>query len=169
MDIEEIIIRTFSPPDLSAILAITAEVFGPVSIDLNMERLFGPFGKGDWESRKLAAIEMDCNLQPASVFVATMGNRIAGYITTRLNSDTGIGWIPNLAVGAEYQKRGIGQKLLVHAIEYLRQGGMDVAKIETLEQNPVGQRLYPALGFEIVATQIHYALKLTPPYGKPNE
>jgi hypothetical protein len=37
---------------------------------------------------------------------------------------------------------------------------MTVAKIETLEQNPIGRRLYPALGFREVARQIHYAMPL---------
>ena len=37
---------------------------------------------------------------------------------------------------------------------------MQVAKIETLEQNPVGQKLYPSLGFVEVARQVHYAMRL---------
>ena len=37
---------------------------------------------------------------------------------------------------------------------------MQVAKIETLEQNPIGQTLYPSLGFQEVARQIHYAMRL---------
>ena len=37
---------------------------------------------------------------------------------------------------------------------------MEVAKIETLDQNPVGQALYPSLGFTEVARQIHYAMRL---------
>ena len=49
---------------------------------------------------------------------------------------------------------------------------MQVAKIETLEQNPVGQALYPSLGFREVARQIHYAMRLdasTPSPGTPGE
>jgi hypothetical protein len=38
-----------------------------------------------------------------------------------------------------------------------------VAKIETLDQNPVGQALYPSLGFKEVARQIHYAMRLDTP------
>jgi ribosomal protein S18 acetylase RimI-like enzyme len=32
--------------------------------------------------------------------------------------------------------------------------------IETMENNAIGQRLYPSFGFEEVGRQIHYALKL---------
>ena len=40
---------------------------------------------------------------------------------------------------------------------------MQVAKIETLEQNAVGQALYPRAGFKEVARQIHYAMRLDEP------
>ncbi|MEP6757000.1 MAG: N-acetyltransferase [Chthonomonadales bacterium] len=161
MQIEEITIRPYQLTDLPYLLEITAEVFGPVSIDLNMETKFGPFGEGDWRSRKKSAIVLDCEAQPDGVFVALVGQRVAGYITTRLNKTSGIGWIPNLAVGSEFQMRGIGQRLLTHAVNYMRESGMEIAKIETLEQNPIGKKLYPAIGFEPVATQIHYAMRLT--------
>ena len=38
---------------------------------------------------------------------------------------------------------------------------MTVAKIETLEQNPIGRHLYPSVGFIEVARQIHYAMPLS--------
>jgi ribosomal protein S18 acetylase RimI-like enzyme len=58
------------------------------------------------------------------------------------------------------QGKGLGRRLLEHALEYLRQQGMECARIETLEQNPIGSHLYPGLGFEEVARQIHYAMRL---------
>ena len=42
---------------------------------------------------------------------------------------------------------------------------MQAAKIETLEQNLVGQALYPSLGFKEVARQVHYAMRLDGPKG----
>jgi ribosomal protein S18 acetylase RimI-like enzyme len=83
-------------------------------------------------------------------------------VTTRLNSATGIGWIPNLAVDPAHQGKGIGRALLEHAIEFFKKCQMAVAKIETLEQNPIGQNLYPSLGFKEVARQIHFAMRVKP-------
>ena len=62
-------------------------------------------------------------------------------------------------------KSKVGSKRVISAVDDLarRAGlyrGMSVAKIETLEQNPIGQTLYPSLGFVEVARQIHYALRL---------
>ena len=62
-----------------------------------------------------------------------------------------------------HQGHGVGRALLEHAIAFFRRSGMQVAKIETLEQNPVGQNLYPGLGFVEVARQIHYAMRLAAP------
>ena len=154
-------IRKYQPDDLSRLQEITAETFGAVSIDNNMEQHFGAFGVGDWRSRKVSAIADDCRLQPDGVFVVeTLAGEIIGYVTTRLNAISRIGWIPNLAVDSRYQGQGLGRTLLEYAIAFFKEAGMDIAKIETLEQNPIGQNLYPSLGFEEVARQIHYAMRL---------
>lgn len=156
-------IRPYQEGDLPRLQAITAETFGAVSIDNNMEQAFGAFGQGDWRSRKVAAIAEDCRLQPDGVFVveATAGT-VVGYVTTRLLRESRIGWIPNLAVDPAHQGGGLGRALIEHALAFFRDNGMEVAKIETLEQNPVGQALYPRLGFQEVARQVHYAQRLTP-------
>ena len=155
-------IRLYRPQDLPRLKEITTQTFGPVSIDGNMEQTFGPFGEAGWAGRKAVAIEDDCRLQPDGVFVAEEpgGGRIAGYVTTRVNARTKLGWIPNLAVDPAAQGRGLGRQLLEHALDFFRDRGMEVAKIETLEQNPIGRKLYPSLGFREVARQIHYAMRL---------
>ncbi|HTL28347.1 MAG TPA: GNAT family N-acetyltransferase [Tepidisphaeraceae bacterium] len=154
-------IRTFRPEDLPRLQEITAQTFGPVSIDRNMETLLGPFGQGDWRTRKVAAIADDCRAQADGVFVAEdPEKRVVGYVTTRLNPTSGIGWIPNLAVDPAHQGQGLGRALLEHAIQFFRERKMSVAKIETLEQNPIGQKLYPSLGFKEVARQVHFAMRL---------
>ena len=158
-------IRPYRPEDLKRLQEITALTFGPVSIDRNMEQRLGPFGQGGWQGRKVNAIADDCNAQPDGVFVAEdpHTHQPIGYITTRLSQTSKIGWIPNLAVDPNYQGKGLGRALIQHAIDFFRQSGMQVAKIETLEQNPIGQGLYPTLGFQEVARQIHYAMRLDNP------
>ena len=154
-------IRPYRAGDLPRLQEITAATFGPVSIDRNMEQRLGPFGRGDWSTRKVAAIADDCAAQPDGVFVAEgAGGAVVGYVTTRLNPTSRIGWIPNLAVDPAHQGAGLGRALLLHALDYFRRSNMQIAKIETLDQNPVGQRLYPSLGFQEVARQIHYAMRL---------
>src|ERR1051326_4910271 len=90
-------LRVYRTEDLPRLQEITAATFGPVSIDRNMEKILGPFGNTDWSVRKVAAIAEDCRIQPDSVFVAeTADGQIVGYVTTRLNPVSKVGWIPNL-------------------------------------------------------------------------
>ncbi len=154
-------LRIYLAEDMPRLQEITAETFGAVSIDNNMEQKFGGFGEGGWKARKVAAIAEDCRLQPDGVFVAlSEEDKVVGYVTTRLSQTSRIGWIPNLAVDPSHQGKGLGRALLEAALDYFRANGMEIAKIETLEQNPIGQALYPQLGFQEVAHQIHYAMRL---------
>ena len=83
-----------------------------------------------------------------------------GYVTMQCDPETRIGWIHNLAVETEARGQGVGRRLIEHALAHFRAAGMTVAKIETLEQNPIGRHLYPSVGFVEVARQIHYAMAL---------
>ena len=56
--------------------------------------------------------------------------------------------------------QGLGRALIEHALEYLHAEGMEIAVIETMASNPVGQSLYPSCGFEEVGRQIHFARRL---------
>ena len=84
-----------------------------------------------------------------------------GYVTMQFDAETRIGWIHNLAVAANARGQGVGRRLIEHAVSHFRAAGMTVAKIETLEQNSIGQHLYPSVGFVEVARQIHYAMPLS--------
>ncbi len=154
-------IRPYHPADLDALKEITALCFAKVSIDANIEAQFGAIGGRDWRWRKLRHIDQDVHGERAEgVFVWEEEGQVQGYITTRIDPESKIGWIPNLAVRPEYQSRGLGRKLMDHALDYLRQQGMEAAKIETLAQNAVGSQFYPSTGFREVARQIHYLMRL---------
>ena len=58
-------------------------------------------------------------------------------------------------------RQGVGRRLIEHAVAHFRAAGMTIAKIETLEQNSIGQHLYPSVGFVEIARQIHYAMPLS--------
>ena len=132
-----------------------------VSIDKNIEDRFGHIGDMGWEERKMSHIDDDAAANSDGIFVAEIEGEIAGYITTRLNHSTRIGGIPNLAVLPQFQRRGIGRRLIEKALAYLQAEGMLYARIETLEQNPIGTSFYPAMGFTEVARQIHYIQPLS--------
>ncbi|MCA9118953.1 MAG: GNAT family N-acetyltransferase [Planctomycetaceae bacterium] len=153
-------IRPYQPSDLDTIKRLTVEGFDGVSIDRNIEDNFGPINRRDWRWRKTRHIDFDVARDPGGVFVAECEGEVVGYITTFRDRDAGMGLIPNLAVDADYRGNGIGRKLIEYALKHFREVGLTHAKIETLEQNEVGQGLYPSLGFREVARQIHYCMAL---------
>jgi len=154
--------------DRTCILRITAETFGPASIDRNIDERLGSVASSDWIHRKCLVVAAECDNHSNVLVAVDPEDRVLGYVTLRWDAATRVGGIPNLAVDHPHQGGGIGRALLEAAIESLRDRGADLVRIETLEQNPVGRHLYPSLGFVEVARQIHYALRLdTEPSGDP--
>jgi ribosomal protein S18 acetylase RimI-like enzyme len=153
-------IRVYRDTDRQTLKDITAICFDGVSIDQNIEKRFGRIAGKTWQWRKVRHIDADVEANPGGVFVAEEDGRVIGYITTRVDHESGIGGIPNMAVLPECQGRGIGRALMECALAYFREQGMAYAKIETLDQNAVGSAFYPRMGFEEVARQIHYVMPL---------
>lgn len=153
-------IRPFRESDRSTLKDITAVCFDGVSIDQNIEHQFGMIADRTWQWRKVRHIDADADANPSGIFVAEEDGRIIGYITTRLDHGSKMGWIPNMAVLPDSQGRGIGKQLMHTALDYLRASGMAYAKIETLDQNTIGSTFYPKTGFVEVARQIHYVMPL---------
>ena len=129
------------------------KIDGPVHDPSANTFWYGPFSE--------ASAVFDVNAD--GVLVAVEGETVLGFVTTRLDPDTGIGQIPNIAVDASAQGKGIGTALLHAALDHLRDHGMTHVRIETLENNPVGRHLYPKLGFQEIARQIHYMMEIPPP------
>jgi ribosomal protein S18 acetylase RimI-like enzyme len=154
-------VRTYKPEDLDKIKEITVICFEGVSIDHNIEKTFGQFAETDWKARKAAHMDEDAAVNPEGIFVWEENGEVIGYITTRLFPDALIGQIPNISVLPGHQGKGIGKALMKAAFDYFDAQGMKVAKIETLDQNDVGQNFYPSTGFKEVARQIHYAMPLS--------
>jgi ribosomal protein S18 acetylase RimI-like enzyme len=151
-------IRKYQNIDREAVKKIAVICFDGVSLDQNTEKLVGPIAGKDWTWYKSRQIEDDLDTNPTGVFVAEEDGKVFGYITTRVDSETKIGRIPNLGVLPAHQGGGIGRELIETAITYLKDEGMEHIRIETLEQNVVGAHLYPSCRFKEVGRQIHYIL-----------
>lgn len=153
-------IRPYQPSDLDELKRLTVEGFNGTAIDQNVEKSFGILAGHDWRWRKARHIDEDVAANAEGVFVAEENGRVLGYITTRVDREVGKGRIPNLAVDEAARGRGLGRRLVEHALEYFRREGMAYVMIETMANNAVGQHLYPSCGFVETGRQIHYALKL---------
>jgi ribosomal protein S18 acetylase RimI-like enzyme len=159
-----IVFRPYRETDRDILRDLTVAGFDGVSIDHNIDRLLGSVAGRDWRWRKAHHVDEDIARPGGELIVAedTELNRPVGYVSMHLNPESLVGWIPNLVVDAALRNQGLGRKLLEQALERFRAAGMTVARIETLVQNPIGSHLYPSVGFQEVARQIHFAMPLKP-------
>ena len=153
-------IRIFQSSDLPELRRITVEGFDGIAIDQNVETQLGVLGNHDWRWRKMRHVDEDCEANPTGVFVAESNEIVLGYISTRIDRESSKGRIPNLAVDSAARGKGVGRQLIEYALEYMQREGMTFVMIETMDNNPIGQHLYPSCGFVEVGRQIHYARKL---------
>lgn len=153
-------VRTFRRGDRDRILEITRSAFGDVCYEACVDKHFGPIEHADWAERKARGIDSDLTYYGKSTFVAEVDGLVVGYVTTRLYHGYSTGHIANLAVDVPYQGQGIGRALTEWCLAFFRESGMKYARIETMDNNVRGQKLYTSLGFEEVGRQIHYFMTL---------
>jgi len=153
-------VRPYRYDDYDTLLEVTGLAFDGVSIDQNIEKLYGVINHVDWRERKVSHTQADVADNPTGVLVADEDGVAVGFVSCRFNPRTLIGWIPNLAVHPDHQGKGIGKQLMAAALDYFRALGMKFVRIETLEQNERCCALYPKLGFREVARQVHYVMPL---------
>ena len=81
-------------------------------------------------------------------------SRIVGYVGFRLEGDEG--HITTIAVRPEWQGRGLGDLLLVVALERMLARGAEVATLEMRPSNDVAYALYNKHGFEVERRRHRY-------------
>lgn len=146
--------------DLEIVIELTLAAFGHVSIESNIESEFGLINGTSWQDRKADHIRDDFNDPDGRVLLAKTTEQTIGFVSIRLHRKSKIGVIANLAVAAAARNSGVGHMLIQAAIDEMKRESMELARIETLEQNVVGQSLYPKLGFSEIARQIYYCQNL---------
>ena len=100
-------------------------------------------------------------VSPAVVFaVATVAERVAGYVVMWLAADEGE--IANLAVASDVRRQGMGSVLLAHAVDVGRVSGTAVIFLEVRESNVAARALYASHGFVEVGRRKRY-------YRRPEE
>lgn len=92
---------------------------------------------------------------PGFILVAAAGSRVVGYIAVRVerresatwNRARWVGSITSVSVGDDFQGRGIGRRLLLHAGSELQARGVNELTGEVVVGNKDALRLYERLGF----------------------
>ena len=83
------------------------------------------------------------------------GARVVGWCDVVRNALPGYGHVGRLGMGllATHRGRGIGERLLVAALESARANGMRRVELEVYASNGAARALYERMGFEIEGTR----------------
>ena len=82
------------------------------------------------------------------VYLAFVDNIIAGELRLRKNWNN-YAYIEDIAVDAEFRRRGIGRSLINKAIQWAKEKNLPGVMLETQNNNVAGCMLYQSCGFEL--------------------
>lgn len=132
------------------------------------------------DADRMAAIECRCFSDPwsAESFCEMMSLPVAHCLTAWLQAEDGreengselVGYlltlavapeveIANVAVSPDYQKQGIGKRIMEEGMRQMREGGCDSFFLEVRESNLAAQALYRSLGFTETGRRKRYYQK----------
>ena len=85
-----------------------------------------------------------------------------GYCWTRTNfwKNKDTGRIYMLGVDPDYQGRGLGKRLLLAGVSYLKDKGLQVAELTVDRENKVACTLYKSVGFKLWTSSLWYEKRL---------
>jgi ribosomal-protein-alanine N-acetyltransferase len=127
-----------------------------------------PPSPGVWSALRRGAIRIVGGEAPAGA-----GERLLGFIGLWLM--VGEAHIVTVAVRAEYRRMGIGERLLIAAIEMAQEYDQELITLEVRASNDAAQRLYETYGFDRAGLRVRYysdnhedaVIMTTPPIASP--
>jgi len=79
-----------------------------------------------------------------SFFFLIINNNIIGSIMILDN------YIQSLCINKEYQRQGYGEKLVKHAVNYIKQHNFEYVELNIMDGNIAADKLYMKIGFQKV-------------------
>ncbi len=106
--------------------------------------------KEEYKKRIIKVLEENPDLS----FVAVKGGKVIGYVQAGVCGSTAV--VEDLAVGTEYQGKGVGEKLLRKELEALRRRNVRLVFAEVHNKCASAIPFYYKFGFRIVGFQQDY-------------
>ncbi|NBC18924.1 MAG: GNAT family N-acetyltransferase [Bacteroidetes bacterium] len=144
-------IRPYLDQDADDVVELSLRAWAPVFdsikqvMDPAVYKLLYPEG---WHKSQKAAVETV--LAEQHVWVAERDGAPVGFVSVLLHRDDRIGEIHMIAVDPEHQQKGLGRALTDHAVEWMRDVGMELAMVETGGDpgHAAARQLYAKTGFQ---------------------
>lgn len=116
---------------------------------------------GQLTSRTISFSEADYRVLVASsnnpFFLLLDDGRVIGMLTVGvyLSPTGGKAWIEDVVVDKMFRGRGLGRKLVAHAIEYCKSQGINTLMLTSNPKRVAANALYQSLGFERKETNVY--------------
>jgi ribosomal protein S18 acetylase RimI-like enzyme len=149
-----IVIRDYQPADVDEVrtLVLDADNFGQPFLET-----------------ELLNIKKNTTAGLGKIFVATLKGEIVGFIS--LGRHTFALMIDSIIVARQHQRKGIGRRLVEHAVKYAKSTGYHVLRTDTSTFMDYAIKFYLACGFEpcgyvehdfsLGSKQLHFFIDLT--------
>jgi len=148
-------IRPARRDDIPRICDITKSAFGPYALAKLLEDRFGIVDGKPWHEHKAASVADACAEDPSRFIVAEEDGKVVGYASFHCVGDRGD--VGNNAVDPAYQGRGIGSALHRFGLEMLRDRGVKLLTVTTMEHDAPARRIYEKHGFHEHHRTVKYA------------
>lgn len=125
-------IRAAEDGDLEALVELSLLAWAPVFV--SFEELLGPeifpIIYPDWKKSQAGVVRDVCGPgDKYTVWVADVDGIAVGFVAYALDPKTRRGEVGLLAVHPDHQNAGIGTELNEHALEKMREAGMEMAEL----------------------------------------
>jgi ribosomal protein S18 acetylase RimI-like enzyme len=120
-----------------------------------------PMALGDWQHFMKSPV-----WAAGTNITAFAGAEVAGSVTVywdktgNCSQEQKIGFTEHIFVRPAWRTRGIARRLILEGLCYLKERGLDEARLEVLAQNRQALRLYESLGYRVIRESGLYVIRL---------
>lgn len=155
-------IRSAIEADYAQIMAINRRAWdgGITTVEL-LEQRHGIVDGMPWTEQIVYDVADHLAQPNVTTFVAEREGRVLGYAAAqvkRREPSSEVGILSYNAVDPDYRGQGIGTALSKHATSYLKEQGVRVLVVWTLESDKPARRVYEGLGFNELTRFVYYSM-----------
>lgn len=155
-------IRLATEDDSEAIRAIDRHAWsGEITTLELLEKRHGILDGTPWFEQIPNDVATHLAQSDVTAFVAEQEGRVVGYAAAQIRQDPSlseVGIVSYNAVHPDYRGQGIGTALINQVMNHLKEQGVRVLVVWTLEKDEPARRVYERLGFTELTRFVYYSM-----------
>jgi len=154
------IIRSYTKDDDKDIFAINLRSWdGDITTHELLENRHGRFHGRPWNEHIAQAVSAHILEEGVETFVAEQNGRVIGFALAQIECDKpDVGIVSYNAVDPDCRGQGIGTALVKQVISCLKEQGVRILVVWTLEAGKPARKVYEHMGFKELTRFVYYSL-----------